>query len=108
MRIQEARERKNMRQKDLASRLGIAPNTLSQYETGKREPDFETLKRIADALDTSTDYLLGREDTKKEPPAQSKEFSERDIRLVKWFRSLPPEKQKAILIAQDGPAETAD
>lgn len=67
MRIQAAREQKKIRQKDLATKLGIAPNTLSQYETGKREPDFETLRRIADALDTSTDYLLGHDYTKKEP-----------------------------------------
>lgn len=70
MRIREARERQNLQQKELAAKLRIAQNTLSQYETGKREPDLETLKRIADTLGTTTDYLLDREvsrDTKKEP-----------------------------------------
>lgn len=108
MRIREARERQKLHQKDLAAKLKIAQNTLSQYETGKREPDLETLKRIADTLGTSVDYLLERDGTKRESPAQDGELSDRDIRLIKWFRSLPPEKQKAILIAQDGPADTAD
>lgn len=62
MRIKEVRLSKNIQQKELASLVGIAANTLSQYESGKREPDLAMLQKIADALMVSTDYLLGRTD----------------------------------------------
>ncbi|MBR2175652.1 MAG: helix-turn-helix transcriptional regulator [Clostridia bacterium] len=40
--------------------LNLAQNTISQYETGVREPDFQTLIAIADYFNVSIDYLLGR------------------------------------------------
>lgn len=71
MRIKEIREAKGQKQKDLANALGIAANTLSQYECGKREPDLETTKRIAEFLGVSIDYLLGTE--QKEMPATTED-----------------------------------
>lgn len=58
MRIQEIRKGKGIKQKELADKLGIAANTLSQYETGSREPDIETTKRIANELGVSVDELI--------------------------------------------------
>ena len=48
MRIQELRKRFNVQQKELARELGISPNTLRHYETGKREPNIEILQKISD------------------------------------------------------------
>lgn len=48
-------------QKDLAKKLNIAPTTLNGYISNKREPDLETLKKIAKALGVTVDYLLGVE-----------------------------------------------
>ena len=48
-------------QKDLARKLNIAPTTLNGYISNKREPDLETLKKIAQALGVTVDYLLGVE-----------------------------------------------
>ena len=59
LRIKELRRAKKLTSKELASRVGVAESTMSLYENGKREPDFETLGRIADILDTDLDYLLG-------------------------------------------------
>lgn len=95
-------------QKELADVLYVNQTAVSQWERGVTVPSSQMLLKLSEMYGVSVDYLLGREDAKKEPSAQDEEFSERDIRLVKWFRSLPPEKQKAILIAQDGPTETAD
>lgn len=67
MRIKEIRAQQDIQQKELAALLGIAANTLSQYETGKREPDIKTLVGIADALNVSVDDLLGRDANKKDP-----------------------------------------
>lgn len=49
-------------QSEMAEKLGIAKSTISMYENGKREPDFETLELIADFFNVDTDYLLGRTD----------------------------------------------
>lgn len=59
-RIREARKAKSLIMKELAQKIGVTESTISMYETGKREPDLKTLVRIADVLDVSTDYLLGR------------------------------------------------
>lgn len=44
----------------MAAQLGISRSTYSNYEAGKRAPDFETLERIADVLACSVDELFGR------------------------------------------------
>ena len=67
LRIKELREARGEMQKVIAKALGIAPSTYSQYETGKREPDYSTLSKIADYFDVSVDYLLGKTDIKKAP-----------------------------------------
>lgn len=46
----------------MAKQLGISRSTIGMYETGAREPDFETLQKIADYFNVDTDYLLGRTD----------------------------------------------
>ncbi len=47
-------------QNDLASQLKISRSTIGMYESGAREPDFETLELIADYFNVDIDYLLGR------------------------------------------------
>lgn len=61
MNIKEIRQENGMTQKEACLALGIPQNTFSQYENNKREPDNDTLKKIADFFNVSTDYLLGRE-----------------------------------------------
>ena len=70
LRIKELRKAKKLTSKELAARLGVAESTMSLYENGKREPDFNTLGRIADILDTDLDYLLGMSDTRR--PSKSR------------------------------------
>ncbi len=47
-------------QAELADALGISRSRIGMYETGAREPDFETLEILADFFNVDTDYLLGR------------------------------------------------
>ena len=55
------------------------------WETGKREPDFETTKRIADYFGVSVDYLLGREDTQKAPTEPGeRQISDEDLKFALW------------------------
>jgi transcriptional regulator with XRE-family HTH domain len=58
-RISLLREEKQLTQEELAERIGISRAALSHYENNRREPDFETLKDIADFFYVNVDYLLG-------------------------------------------------
>ena len=55
------RSRDKMSQQELAKKLGIAKSTISMYEVGKREPDFETLEAIADLFNVDMNFLLGHD-----------------------------------------------
>lgn len=59
-RITELREEAKLTQEELADKIGITRAALSHYEKNRREPDYETLKKIADYFNVSTDWLLGR------------------------------------------------
>lgn len=61
-RLRELRVDAQLRQKDLADALGVAQTTIANYEQGARFPDETNLRRIADHLNVSLDYLLGRTD----------------------------------------------
>lgn len=58
-RIVFAREKCNLRQNELAKKLGITPTRLNYYEKDKREPDVMMLQKIAKALNVDPNYLLG-------------------------------------------------
>ncbi|MGM0333681.1 helix-turn-helix domain-containing protein [Enterococcus sp. AZ050] len=57
-RIAELRKEKGLTLKELGKALNIRDNTLSQYETGKRNPQLGLLQEIADYFDVSIEYLL--------------------------------------------------
>lgn len=59
-RLRAARELRQWTQSDLAERAKMPPSSIAHFETGTRKPSFDTLKRLAIALDVTTDYLLGR------------------------------------------------
>ena len=61
-RISNLRKQANLSQNDLGKIIGVAQNTLSQWENGLREPDFDSVIKISEYFNVSTDYLLGKEE----------------------------------------------
>ena len=61
-RLKELRKQRGISQLKLAMDLGMNQNTVSRYENGEREADYQTLIKIADYFEVSLDYLLGRTD----------------------------------------------
>lgn len=59
-RIRETRIRRGLTQLQLAEKLGMTEANLSNYERDKIDPPSERLNQIAEILDVTTDYLLGR------------------------------------------------
>lgn len=58
-RIRDLREDRDLRQIDVANATGIDQKTLSNYETGKTNPDSYSIIRLAEFFGVTTDYLLG-------------------------------------------------
>ena len=71
-RLKLLRERKDLKQKDVALLTGLVRATLANWETGRTEPDLESVKLLADFYMVSTDYLLGRTDDPT-PPRETEE-----------------------------------
>lgn len=62
-RLRAARNLREWNQEDLAAKAGMPTSSIAHFETGTRKPSFESLRRLANALEITTDYLLGRVDT---------------------------------------------
>lgn len=59
--LRALREKKGLLQKELANEIGISTSTIGMYEQGRREPDFETVKKLANYFGVSIDYLADNE-----------------------------------------------
>ena len=60
-RLRDLREDRDLRQIDVSNATGIDQRTLSNYETGKTNPDSFAIIKLCDFYNVSADYLLGRE-----------------------------------------------
>jgi transcriptional regulator with XRE-family HTH domain len=59
-RLRAARQLRSLSQSDLAEKADLQPSAVSHFETGRRAPSFDNLKALSEALQVTTDYLLGR------------------------------------------------
>ena len=113
--LKKIRKLRGLKQKELAEMVGVTESAISQYESGNKVPSFEVALKLAEALDCESADLVSERDVlfEKNKPVTTTDdgldsienLSEKDKRFIKWFRSLSEEKQKAILIAQDAPAD---
>jgi transcriptional regulator with XRE-family HTH domain len=87
--LRKVREFKKLSQTELAEKTGFQPSAISHFEKGRRSPSFDNLKRLADALSVSIDYLLGREDT-------SKSFGPVAEKLFRDFENMSSEDQDTL------------
>ena len=75
--LKQIREKKNITQTKLSVELEVSQELISHYETGKSKPNIETLIRLADYFNCSTDYLLGRTNN----PSTVKDLDTKDIEI---------------------------
>lgn len=57
--LKKLRKQDGLTQEEAARQMGITRSALGMYETGKREPDFETLELIADFYNVDMNTLVG-------------------------------------------------
>lgn len=92
-RLRGLRKQRNLSQSDLAEKVDLHYNHIGRYERGSSNPSGEALKRLADALGVSTDYLL--EGTVED--AARADFKDRE--LLKQFQeleTLPDDDKKVV------------
>lgn len=94
-RIKELRKKNSVTMKRLGEIIGVSEGAVSQYENGKRQPDYETLKKIADFFNVSTDYLLGRADNP--PQSVDQQLEGVDFALYGEIKDLTEAEKQDIL-----------
>lgn len=91
-RLHTLRKERKLRQEDMAKQLGIARTTYAMYEQGNREPDYNTLIKLATFFEVSIDYLLGTTEIRQITDVQ-------DPELYQWFEDIknaPPQKREEL------------
>lgn len=63
--FREAREAANLKQEEVAGKLGVSRTAYVRYENGQRECSYETLRKLSSIFNVSIDYLLGVENLNK-------------------------------------------
>jgi transcriptional regulator with XRE-family HTH domain len=84
LRIRKVRLSLNIKQKDLARKIGISQGALTNFELGRRKISLEWLVKISRALETPVSYFL----VDVEPQADAKTLGSRELRLVRSFQKM--------------------
>jgi transcriptional regulator with XRE-family HTH domain len=97
--LKKIRMEKGFKQYEVAKHIGVDRTTYSNYETGKRDPDTDTVIKIATLFEVTTDSLLGQEKPlpQKEKPAEVGELDEDIKELLAIQNRLDLEKRKEVL-----------
>lgn len=87
-RIAQLREKIGLSQTELAVKVGTSQKQISKYENGA-EPGAEKLALLAQALNTTTDYLMGLTDIAERPLRALGDLNEIEREAIKVLRDLP-------------------
>lgn len=91
--LKQIREKKNITQIKLSVELEVSQELISHYKTGKSKPNIETLIKLADYFNCSTDYLIGRTNN----PTTIKDLDKKDIEInniIDKYNYLSAENKK--------------
>ena len=95
LRIRTMRKSRDMTQDDLGKALGQSASSITMYETGRREPDFETLEALADIFNVPLAYLVS--DDSSDSSGVSIPQTEEARILAKGIDQLPKEQREQAL-----------
>jgi|SRR3989339_1074442 len=91
-RIKKFRKLRGMTQQEFADKINASQQVITNYERGLREPDIETLVRMAEVLKTSVDELVG-----SKPVTMGENTNRALIKRLEKVKAFPHEKQKAFI-----------
>lgn len=94
------RNKRGLSQKELTDRLNLNRSTYARYETSTTQPDYDTLKKLADFFNVSTDYLLGHD--KPVDEMSEDEIDEEIKEIMKevdvWYKDKPKDKKEKLIM----------
>lgn len=93
MNIKDLRISRGFKQKEFAQKIGVSCATLFRYENGIMEPNIDTLKKIATALSTNVDTVIGFDS----PMLDLRKLTDTQAELVQAVINLSPETEKQVL-----------
>ena len=98
-RLKELRKLNGYTQESLAAELGLERSAVGKYESPKANamPSAEILNKLAELFNVSVDYLLGRNEGKKEEPSLDEELDGVDFALRDGTKRLSKKKKEALL-----------
>ena len=94
--LRKIRKERDLTMKEVGIAIGVGESTISQYETGKRQPDQQTLLKLADYFDVSVDYLLGKEERGSAGINLNKSLSLQERKLINDYRKCSETAKKRI------------
>ena len=92
--IKELRKNSKITQEQLGNAIGVSKMAISYFEKGKKSPGRESLEKIADYFDVTTDYLLGRSEDPELNEEDDKVVSEEGKNIMSLIESLPEDERK--------------
>lgn len=97
-RVKELRMKKGLSQQELGNAIGVTKVSICGYENGTRLPNLEKLVKLAEVLESTTDYLLGREVsiTNEENSQYVGSISYEDICFISELRHFPDAYNKIL------------
>lgn len=100
--LRELREKRGLSQADIARALGISRQSYNFYENGKRDPDTNMLKSLADFFGVTSDYIIGRKNPDSSMNDEEKAAfyiaSEPDFKeIMDLYQKLPTDKKDLVL-----------
>lgn len=96
-RLKYMRKLRNLSQEELGKKINSTKGTISNYENEYSTPSNEVLKDLADVLDTTTDYLLGRSDDPQLTEKQERMIDKETQEILDLLNQLPEEERKEYL-----------
>jgi len=87
------RKDRKLAQGELAKMVEIHPNILGRYERGETTPNIDIVAKLADALNVSVDYLIGKTDIEVDRSILDKVIS---------IQKLPEEDKRCIMYSLEG------
>lgn len=93
--LKSARQSKGLSQKEVAQAIGVAKSTYSLYESGSREPNVQTIKKIANTLNVSANILLGLDEPQTiSTRLNETEFTSDELSRIEEFANFVKSNRK--------------
>lgn len=96
-RIRQCRLKLNYSQEELSEIVGTSQRQVSSYETGQNDPTGRVLAALANALNTTADYLLGLTDIEDRPLRSSGDLTDDERQILELYREKEPQSRRKYL-----------